>query len=85
MNTLYDLEAAYEEGITSVKKLGNSPYKLIPVNGGLKITGLSGNEQISITDITGRTVKVSDSQNIRLQKGIYIIKINQFSTKYICL
>lgn len=85
MNTLYDLEAAYEEGITSVKKLSNSPYKLIPVNGGLRITGLSGNEQISITDITGRTVKVSDSQNIRLQKGIYIITINQFSTKYICL
>lgn len=81
--TISNLELAYTESLSGMKPISNSPYKVIPVTGGLKITGLKGSEKIGVFDVAGREIKVTDVDRITMNAGVYFVKIDNFIAKVI--
>jgi hypothetical protein len=81
--TISALEAAYDETPNSVKSIIHSPYKVISTVGSIKITGLAGGEKVSIFDIAGRQLKVTNPNHTVINSGIYIVRINGYVTKTI--
>jgi hypothetical protein len=75
------LDAAYVEEATNVKSITDSNYKVIPNVNGMHILGLNGTEKITLFDVTGRQLKVTNSSNITVNAGVYIVKINDYITK----
>jgi hypothetical protein len=86
IETLERLELAYAANpdATSVKQIKDSPYTLATIEGGIRINGLKGSENVSIFDMSGRYTRIAQgTDNIRLNKGIYVVKIDQFTAKVI--
>ncbi|MDD4970591.1 MAG: LamG domain-containing protein [Paludibacter sp.] len=79
--TINALEIAYAENPTAVKQLAESPYKVVPISGGIKIIGLNGTEKVSLFDIAGRQMKISTTEFIKANSGVYIVKINNTIAK----
>jgi len=82
--TINALEAAYMENPnnpTSIKTENNEEINIYSTNGGIKIHGLKGNENINIYDITGRLINTEFKNEYILKNGIYLIKINNKVTK----
>ena len=77
------LNMAIDETPNSLKSLFNSPYKVYSVDGIIKISGLKGGEKISVFDISGRKTNFNNSLNIKLNSGIYIVRINEYASKII--
>lgn len=84
IETLEKLEQAYAANpdATSVKEIKDSPYTLATVEGGIRINGLKGGEKVSVYDMSGRYTPVANgTENIRLNKGVYVVKIDQYTAK----
>jgi len=81
--TISALEAASNETPNAVKSVLDSPYKVVALTGAIQITGLTGGEKVSLFDIAGRQLKVSDPTRINVNAGIYIVRINDFVSKTI--
>jgi hypothetical protein len=83
ISTISDLDAAYSEGFNAVKSILDSPYKVTSTIGKIQIIGLSGNEKIALFDITGRQLQINTPKNIPAKAGVYIVKIDNYSTKVV--
>lgn len=84
--TIEQLELAYAAApdATSVQNPTDTPYKIWAVTGGIRIEGLRGNEKVEVFDIAGRHMQVTyRNERINLQKGIYIVRINNTATKIV--
>ncbi len=66
---------------TSVENISGSRYDIIPIEGGIRLHGLTGNENVSIFDISGRRIQPGNLNQIKLNSGVYIIKIDNFTAK----
>jgi len=78
------LEAAYTENPNkpvNIKNSTNSNYTIISGRGSISIKGLKGNENIRLIDISGRNINISNPEYITVNKGIYIIRINNQTAK----
>jgi len=82
-STINALEVAYTEDPTAVKPVAESPYKVASIMGGIKIIGLTGAEKVSLFDIAGRQIKVTNPSLIKTNAGVYIVKINSTVTKVV--
>jgi len=81
--TINALNNAYDESINGIRTIKDSPYKVIPTSGGIKIEGLSGTEKVSVFDITGRQLKVVNINRVTAITGVYIVNVNGFVAKVI--
>ena len=82
-NTINALEVAYMEDPTAVKPVAESPYKVVSTMGDIKIIGLTGTEKVSMFDIAGRQIKVTNPTLIKTNAGVYIVKINTTIAKVV--
>ena len=84
IETLEKLEQAYAANpdATSVKEIKDSPYTLATVEGGIRINGLKGTEKVSVYDMSGRYTPIANgTENIRLNKGVYVLRIDSYTSK----
>lgn len=78
------LDAAYAENPNkpvSLKSPENKNIRIISTIGGILIKGLNGNEKVMVFDISGRSYNLTDKSDISLEKGIYLVKIDNEVTK----
>jgi hypothetical protein len=77
------LELAYAAlpDASSVQELKNAPYLIQQLDGAIRIIGLKGSERVIVSDISGRIYNASVNDTYRLNRGIYIIKIDNYSAK----
>lgn len=80
---LEKLDMAYAEDATSVKSIVNSDYKVTSTEGAIRILGLKGAEKVSLFDVAGRQIQVANPMNIKVNAGVYIVKINNFTSKVV--
>lgn len=59
----------------------DSPYKVFVRDGQVEISGLKNSKNISLFDTVGRRYSVNKNNTVKLNPGIYIIKIDNFTTK----
>lgn len=84
IETLEKLELAFAANpdATSVKAIKDSPFTLVSIEGGIRINGLIGSEKVSVYDMSGRYTPIANGTDIiRLNKGIYVVKIDQYTAK----
>ncbi len=78
------LDAAYAENPnnpSSLKNADNSNIRIFNTGSGIRITGLTGKEEIKLFDISGRNIIISNPSEINLGKGIYLIRVDNSITK----
>jgi hypothetical protein len=78
------LEAAYAANpdvIQGVKPVIESPYKIVAQNGLIQIKGLSGTENVTLFDITGRKINNISKSEFKVNSGVYVIRINNYASK----
>jgi len=80
-NVIRALNEAYAENVTDVKKVSDSKYKVISTAQQIHILGLTGTENITLYDIAGRQLKVTNASSMSLNSGVYIVRINSYVTK----
>jgi hypothetical protein len=81
--TIGALDVAYNESLNGIKSITDSPYKVIPLVDGIKISGLNGTEKVSVFDIAGRQMKVGNVNRITVNAGIYFVKVDNYVAKVI--
>lgn len=81
--TITLLDAAYAEGLNAVNDISTSGFKVIASKGRIKITGSTEADKVSLFDIAGRQLKVTNTSEISVNRGVYIVKINNYVTKVI--
>jgi hypothetical protein len=82
-STINALDFAYQEDASALKTVTDSRYKVISTVNEISILGLNGTEKISIFDISGRQLKMTNASSIAVNAGAYIVKIDNFVTKVI--
>ena len=80
--TISKLDLAYALA-SDVKSVKDSPFNIAVNNNGIKIMGISQTDKVSVFDITGRQLKVTNPSLIKTKAGVYIVKINEYSSKVI--
>ena len=75
------LENASAEGSTAVSTIPDSKYKVISGVNRINILGLNGTEKITLFDIAGSQLKITNSSSIPVNAGVYIVRINSYVTK----
>ena len=80
-NVINSLENAYAEGPTAVGTITDSKYKVIPGTNRIDIFGLNGTEMITLFDVAGSQLKITNSSSIPVNTGVYILRINSYVTK----
>ncbi len=78
--TIGKLDAAYSAA-SALKDIFNSNYKITSDNHQISISGLSGNENVAIFDLTGQQMKMNQNTSLRLDTGIYLVKVNDYVAK----
>ncbi|HET7734249.1 MAG TPA: immunoglobulin-like domain-containing protein, partial [Paludibacter sp.] len=81
--TISALDVAYAEKPNAVSSLANNQYKVVTTAGTIKISGLNGTENVSLFDISGRQIHVTNPTRINANAGVYIVKINNEATKVV--
>lgn len=81
--TINALQVAYAEKPNAVSSIANNQYKVSTTAGTIKISGLNGTENVSLFDIAGRRIRVTNPTRISTNAGIYIVKINNEVTKVV--
>jgi hypothetical protein len=76
------LDAAYNAA-SSVKSILNSPFKVTVTDNGIKVMGITPADKVSLFDISGRQITVTNPMLIKASAGVYILKINEYNTKLI--
>ncbi len=79
--TIEALDKAYNESLNGVKAISDSPYKVIPATGSIKITGLKGGEKVTVVDVAGRGLRVTTVDRITVNAGVYFVKIDNYIAK----
>jgi hypothetical protein len=80
--TIDNLETAYGEAPNAVKTVSaDSKYKVISGENEINIQGLNGSEKVTLFDITGRQLKVTNTSSISVNSGAYVVRINNYVTK----
>lgn len=83
---VYDFIVKVENISTAVENKQASKINVTGVNGKLTISGLNG-EKVNVYSITGKLVynsaSKSTTENISLQKGLYLVKAGDFTGKVI--
>lgn len=77
-----ELDKAYEAA-SAVKSIYESPYKISVIANGIKLSGVTTADKVSLFDIAGRQIKVSDPSYIKVNTGVYILKINGYVSKIV--
>ncbi|MFT3751753.1 MAG: T9SS type A sorting domain-containing protein [Paludibacter sp.] len=77
------LNVAYQESLSGLIPIQSTPYTVLTEKGRLKINGLSGSESVAVFDMTGRKLNTKNQSTISLNAGIYILRINNTTTKVI--
>ena len=80
-NVVSALDLAMTEDNTGLQPIQNSGYSVLAGEGLLKINGLKGNEQVTISDITGRIVSSVNKSEIYVKSGVYIVRVNNLVAK----
>jgi len=62
-------------GIKGTNAVNSNKYKVYTKDGVINISGLT-NERVSVYDIAGRQISVKNPSQIKVSKGMYLIKIN---------
>lgn len=78
------LEVAYLENPnnpSSLKNANNSDIRIFNTGNGIRITGLTGKEEVKLFDISGRNILISDPSEINLGRGIYLVRVDNNITK----
>jgi hypothetical protein len=78
--TIGKLDAAYSAA-SALKDIFKSNYKITSDNHRISISGLSGNENVAIFDLTGQQMKMNQNSSLRLDTGIYLVKVNDYIDK----
>ncbi|HLP04489.1 MAG TPA: immunoglobulin-like domain-containing protein [Paludibacter sp.] len=76
------LDAAYLAA-SSVNSIVDSRFKVASTPEGIRIMGLSATDKVSVFDIAGRQMRVTNPSLIKMNAGIYIVKINQYAAKVV--
>jgi len=82
-SVISSLENAYSEGPTAVGTIPDSKYKVISGFNRIDILGLNGTEKITLYDLAGSQLKITNSSSIVVSAGVYIVRINGEVTKVI--
>ena len=85
-STINALENAYTENPNNpllLKSTNNTNIRVYTIANGIRINGLKGNEKINLYDITGRKINIFNPSEILLNKGIYLVKVDNYVTKII--
>jgi len=68
---------------TAVKQINESRYKVIAKDNKISILGLTGNEKVSVFDVTGHQLRMNTHSTITLNAGVYIVKIDDSASKVV--
>ena len=82
--TINALETAWIENPNipaSVKSAQNTAVTIYTTANGIRINGLTGNEKVSLFDLTGRQIRISNPADITISPGLYLVKVDQNVTK----
>lgn len=82
-NVIAALEVAYLEDATAVNSIMQTEFTVIPGKGIIYLPDVTGNEKIGIFDVTGRQLNTGNDNIHKVNVGVYIVKINNFTTKVI--
>lgn len=83
-STINALENAYLENPnipSSFKSAENTTIKVYTTASGIRINGLTGNEKVTIFDITGRKIRIIIPSEINISHGLYLVKVDNNVTK----
>jgi hypothetical protein len=84
-NKIMALEAAYaaDPNIpqTSVKRVNKANIRVVTNSGSVTVIGLKGTEKVSVYDLSGRQLKVTNPAHIVLPTGMYMLKVDDYATK----
>lgn len=83
VTTIGALDAAYAEGISAVKPISASNFKVTSTIGKIKVSGLTAGDKVTVFDIAGRKINATTQSDIAVNAGVYIVKINNYVTKVI--
>jgi hypothetical protein len=78
------LDQAYLENPNtpvSVRNPLNSAVKIYGSANGIRINGLTGTEHIALFDLSGRSIRVTNPNEIILKPGLYFVKVDNMVTK----
>ena len=56
---------------------------MIAKDGKISILGLTGNEKVSVFDVTGHQLRMNTHSTITLNAGVYIVKIDDSASKVV--
>ncbi|MDP4276565.1 MAG: hypothetical protein Q8914_02925, partial [Bacteroidota bacterium] len=82
--TINALETAWIENPNipaSVKSAQNTAVTIYTTANGIRINGLTGNEKVSLFDLTGRQIRISNPADITISRGLYLVKVDHNVTK----
>jgi hypothetical protein len=77
-----ELDEAYLAA-SALKSIYASPYIISASANGIKLSGVTLADKVSLFDIAGRQIKVSDPSNIKVNTGVYILRINGYVSKVV--
>jgi hypothetical protein len=80
------LDAAYAEYqdidiATGIQSVNGEKINVYTNANGIKVEGLTGKEKVSVFDIFGRSVRVTNPSEIKVKAGIYILKVDNNAAK----
>ena len=81
--TISALDAAYAEGISALRPIDASNFKVTSTMGKIKVSGLKTGDKVTVLDIAGRMIKATNQSDIAVTAGVYIVKNNNYVTKVI--
>jgi len=84
VTTLSKLETAWAENPNkpaSVRTTTQSNIRVYNTANGISIHGLTGTEHIALFDLSGRSIRVTNSSDITLKPGLYFVKVDNMVTK----
>lgn len=82
-STISALDIAYNENYTAVENIQKSDYKVSSTREAINIIGLNGTESVSVYDISGRKMNITNKETISVKSGMYIVRINNYATKVV--
>ena len=80
--TISKLDAAYL-ATTAVNSVKNSPFAINVTADGIKVVGLTATDKVSLFDIAGRQITITNPALIKTNAGVYILKINEYNAKVV--
>jgi hypothetical protein len=84
VNTLSNLDIAWAENPNkpaSVRTAKQSNIRVYNTANGISIHGLTGTERVALLDLSGRSIRVTNPNEIILKPGLYFVKVDNMVTK----